>query len=118
MEFNAGTLPVLLAHPASAGHGLNLQKVSNHVIWFGLPWDLELYDQALRRVYRQGNPNTHVFIHHIVAEKTLDEKVLKVLKQKDRLQRNFLAALKEERGIVPHSRNLLEEIANGNQRSN
>lgn len=97
MEFNAGKLPVLLAHPASAGHGLNLQQVANHVIWFGLPWDLELYDQALRRVYRQGNPNTHVFIHHIIAEKTLDEKVLKVLKQKDRVQRGLLAALKEER---------------------
>jgi len=100
MEFNAGTLPVLLAHPASAGHGLNLQKVANHVVWFGLPWDLELYDQALRRVYRQGNPNTHVFIHHIIAEKTLDEKVLKVLKQKDRVQRGLLTALKEERGAV------------------
>lgn len=98
MEFNAGKLPMLLAHPASAGHGLNLQQVSNHVIWFGLPWDLELYDQALRRVYRQGNPNTHVFIHHIVAEDTLDEKVLKVLRQKDRVQRGFLTALKEERG--------------------
>jgi len=101
MEFNAGTIPVLLAHPASAGHGLNLQKVSNHVIWFGLPWDLELYDQALRRVYRQGNPNTHVFIHHIIAKDTLDEKVLKVLKSKDRLQRGLLNALKEERGMLP-----------------
>jgi SNF2 family DNA or RNA helicase len=97
MEFNAGRLPILLAHPASAGHGLNLQKVSNHVIWFGLPWDLELYDQAFRRVYRQGNPNTHVFIHHIVAKDTLDEKVLKVLKSKDRVQRGLLHALKEDR---------------------
>jgi hypothetical protein len=96
MEFNAGTLPVLLAHPASAGHGLNLQKVSNHVVWFGLPWDFELYDQALRRVYRQGNPNTHVFIHHIIAHKTLDEKVLKVLRAKNRVQRTLLEALKEE----------------------
>jgi SNF2 family DNA or RNA helicase len=100
MEFNAGRLPVLLGHPASAGHGLNLQQVSNHVIWYGLPWDFELYDQAMRRVYRQGNPNTHVFIHHIIAEKTLDERVLKVLGQKDRLQRTLLNALKEEQGIT------------------
>jgi len=100
MEFNAGRLPMLLAHPASAGHGLNLQKVSNHVVWFGLPWDLELYDQAFRRVYRQGNPNTHVFIHHIVAKDTLDEKVLKVLKSKDRVQRGLLHALKEDRRNV------------------
>lgn len=103
MEFNAGRLPILLAHPASAGHGLNLQKVANHVVWFGLPWDLELYDQAFRRVYRSGNPNTHVFIHHIVAKDTLDERVLKVLKQKDRLQKNLLNTLKEERAISPVS---------------
>lgn len=92
--FNAGQMPVLLAHPASAGHGLNLQKVSNHVIWFGLTWDLELYDQAFRRVYRQGNPNTHVFIHHIIAKDTIDETILKVVGQKDRTQRSLLAALK------------------------
>jgi SNF2 family DNA or RNA helicase len=70
------------------------------VVWFGLPWDLELYDQAFRRVYRQGNPNTHVFIHHIVAKDTLDEKVLKVLKSKDRVQRGLLHALKEDRRNV------------------
>lgn len=92
--FNAGTLPVLLAHPASAGHGLNLQKMSNHIIWFGLTWDLELYDQAFRRIYRQGNPNTHVFMHHIVAKGTIDETILKVVGQKDRSQRSLLAALK------------------------
>jgi SNF2 family DNA or RNA helicase len=103
MEFNAGRLPMLLAHPASAGHGLNLQKVSNHVIWFGIPWDLDIYEQAWRRVYRQGNPNSHVFVHHIVAKDTLDEKVLKVLRQKDRLQRGLLRALKEERAMSPAS---------------
>lgn len=100
MEFNSGKLPVLLAHPASAGHGLNLQKVSNHVIWFGIPWDLELYDQAIGRVHRQGNPNSHVFVHHIVAVDTLDEQVLKVLRQKDRVQTNLLQALKEDRAVM------------------
>lgn len=100
MEFNAGKLPMLLAHPASAGHGLNLQRVSNHVIWFGIPWDLELYDQAIGRVHRQGNPNSHVFVHHIVAEDTLDEKVLKVLRQKDKVQTSLLSALKEERALI------------------
>jgi SNF2 family DNA or RNA helicase len=96
MEFNAGTLPMLLAHPASAGHGLNLQQVSNHVVWFGIPWDLELYDQAIGRVHRQGNPNSHVFVHHIVAENTLDEKVMRVLERKGRVQKSLLAALKED----------------------
>lgn len=92
--FNGGSIPVLLAHPASAGHGLNLQQVSNHIVWFGLTWDLELYDQAFRRIYRQGNPNTHVFMHHIIAKDTIDEVILKVVGQKDRSQRSLLAALK------------------------
>jgi SNF2 family DNA or RNA helicase len=91
--FNAGAVPELLAHPASAGHGLNLQGTSNHVIWFGLPWSLELYDQALKRVWRQGNPNTHVFIHHILANDTMDMKVLRVLHGKDKSQRALFAAL-------------------------
>lgn len=91
--FNAGDVPILLGQPASIGHGLNLQGTSNHVIWFGLPWSLELYDQAIKRIWRQGNPNTHVFIHHILAENTIDEKVLRVLGQKDRSQQALFHAL-------------------------
>lgn len=91
--FNAGAVPWLLAHPASAGHGLNLQETSNHVIWFGLPWSLELYDQAVRRVYRQGNPNTHVFVHNIIAQDSIDEKVMRVLAGKDKSQKALFAAL-------------------------
>lgn len=92
-NFNAGRIPLLLAHPASAGHGLNLQGVSNHIIWFGLPWSLELYDQGIRRVYRQGNPNTHVFIHRILAGDTIDLKVRDVLRSKDRGQQSLFKAL-------------------------
>jgi SNF2 family DNA or RNA helicase len=91
--FNAGRIPVLLAHPASAGHGLNLQDVANHVIWFGLPWSLELYHQAIDRVWRQGNPNSHVFIHNILAEDTIDEKVQRTLAGKDRTQAALFRAL-------------------------
>lgn len=96
MRFNNGELPMLLAHPASAGHGLNLQQTANNVIWFGIPWDFDLYDQMLRRVRRQGNPNSHVFVHHIIARDTLDEKVLAVLAKKDRVQQSVFAALKED----------------------
>jgi len=92
--FNAGSVPVLLGQPASIGHGLNLQGTACHVIWFGLPWSLELYDQALKRIWRQGNPNSHVFIHHILAEGTIDMKVLRVLQGKDVSQQTFFAALK------------------------
>jgi len=93
-QFNCGTLKVLLAHPASVGHGLNLQGVSNHVAFFGLPWDYELREQAIRRVYRQGNPNTHVFIHDIVAQGTVDLSVRRALNRKEGNQNSFLRALK------------------------
>jgi|19_taG_2_1085344.scaffolds.fasta_scaffold00082_27 SNF2 family DNA or RNA helicase len=93
-SFNMGDLPVLLAHPASAGHGLNLQEISNHVAFFGPTWDLELNDQGLKRVWRQGNPNEHVVIHYLVCKDTIDEVVLGVLRGKDRTQSNLLSALK------------------------
>jgi SNF2 family DNA or RNA helicase len=91
--FNAGTIPLLLGHPASMGHGLNLQESCHHVIWFGITWNLEFYDQAIARVYRQGQQATSVFIYHLVASNTLDEKVLKVLTTKDRTQQTLLSAL-------------------------
>lgn len=93
--FNEGSIAVLLAHPGSAGHGLNLQDVSNHVCFYGLTWDLELYQQALARVWRSGNPNSHVTIHHIVARNTIDEVMVQALAVKDRDQVNVLAYLKE-----------------------
>jgi SNF2 family DNA or RNA helicase len=92
-NFNKGSLPILLGHPASMGHGLNLQQACNHIIWFGIPWNLEHYDQAIARIYRQGQTAKSVFVYHIVAKDTLDERVLKVLRGKDRTQQAVLGAL-------------------------
>lgn len=96
-RFNAGEIPVLLGHPASMGHGLNLQGSCHHVIWFGITWNLEYYDQAIARVYRQGQTADRVFVYHIAAKETLDEKVLKVLQTKDKTQQTLLSALKAHR---------------------
>ena len=92
--WNRGEVPVLLAHPASIAHGLNLQAGGRAVVWFGLDWNLELYDQFNRRVYRQGQ--THgVVVHHIVAARTVDEKILTALQEKDDVQIKMLDFLKE-----------------------
>ena len=93
-QWNAGRLPVLLAHPASVAHGLNLQAGGHAVCWYTLTWSLEEYDQFNRRVYRQGQANT-VVIHHLLADETVDERVLEVLQGKDRTQRSMLNLLKE-----------------------
>lgn len=92
-RFNNGLLPVLLGHPASMGHGLNLQGFCKTVVWFGITWNLEHYLQAIARVYRQGQKSDSVVVHHIVAEDTLDERVLRVLQTKDNNQRTLLSAL-------------------------
>jgi SNF2 family DNA or RNA helicase len=92
-KFNRGDIPILFGHPASMGHGLNLQGSCHHVIWFGIPWNLEHYDQTIARVYRQGQRADHVFIYHLIAKGTLDEKVSKVLKDKDKVQQTLLDAL-------------------------
>lgn len=94
-DWNAGKIPVLLGHPASVGHGLNLQGSGNHVIWHSLTWNFEHYDQFNKRVLRQGNKNTHVYVHHIIAENTVDIAILTALKLKDTTQRSLLAGLKE-----------------------
>lgn len=91
-RFNAGDIPVLAGHPASMGHGLNMQGACHHVCWFGITWNFEYYDQAIRRVYRQGQKNT-VMVHHILARDTLDEVVLNVIKMKERSQKDLYAAL-------------------------
>lgn len=93
--FNSGSIRTLLGHPASMGHGLNLQGSCHHVIWFGITWNLEHYDQAIARVYRQGQTSDHVTIYHIVAKDTLDEKVVKTLSSKDRVQQDLLKAINE-----------------------
>jgi SNF2 family DNA or RNA helicase len=91
--WNKGEIEVLLAHPASAGHGLNLQAGGSTIIWFGLPWSLELYGQANARLYRQGQKE-NVIIHHLVAKGTADEDVMKALKYKEKGQSELLEAVK------------------------
>lgn len=92
-DWNAGMIPVALAHPASAGHGLNLQAGGHIIIWFGIPWSLELYQQANGRLYRQGQ-NESVIIHHIVTVGTIDEDVIKALDRKDTGQAALLEAVR------------------------
>ena len=92
-DWNAGKIPVALVHPASAGHGLNLQYGGCTLIWFGLTWSLELYQQTNKRLHRQGQKNT-VVIHHIVADGTIDELVLAALHRKDKTQAALIAAVK------------------------
>lgn len=97
-EWNDGHIRVLLAHPASVGYGLNLQEGGHTIIWYGLTWSLELYQQANARLYRQGQTKP-VIIHHLVAEGTVDEQVMTALQHKDLSQAALLAALKERRSI-------------------
>jgi len=92
-DWNQGKVQVLLAHPASAGHGLNLQTGGNIIIWFGLTWSLELYQQANARLWRQGQKQT-VMIHHIIAKDTIDERVMKALEDKDVSQAALIEAVK------------------------
>jgi SNF2 family DNA or RNA helicase len=92
-KWNRGEIPILLAHPASAGHGLNLQAGGNIIIWFGLTWSLELYEQANARLHRQGQTKP-VIIHHIIAEDTIEETVLHALKNKANVQGALMDNLK------------------------
>ena len=91
--FNAGELPVLLGHPMSMGHGLNLQGGCHHVIWHGITWNFEHYDQTIRRVYRQGQENEHVTVHFIAASNTRDQKAQQVLADKEATQDKLNAGL-------------------------
>ena len=92
-DWNAGKIPVALIHPASAGHGLNIQDGGHILIWFGLTWSLELYMQANARLWRQGQKNT-VTIHHIITKGTVDEDVMAALEAKDVTQEKLIAAVK------------------------
>jgi len=92
-DWNTGKIPVALVHPASAGHGLNLQYGGCTLIWFGLTWSLELYQQTNKRLHRQGQKDT-VVIHHILAEGTMDELVLEALHRKDKTQAALIDAVK------------------------
>ena len=95
-KWNSGQLPVALIHPASAGHGLNLQSGGNCLVWFGLTWSLELYQQTNARLWRQGQKAETVVIQHIVTKGTIDERILKALQEKDRQQSALMEAVKAE----------------------
>lgn len=102
-KWNNGEIPLLLAHPAGAGHGLNLQAGGNIIVWFGLTWSLELYQQANARLYRQGQENA-VIIHHLITEGTADESVLKSLQGKKDVQDELLDSLKAKYGGAVHEK--------------
>jgi SNF2 family DNA or RNA helicase len=93
-RWNRGEISLLLCHPASAGHGLNLQDGGHIAVWYGLPWSLELYMQANARLHRMGQTQS-VILHHILCEDTLDARVMAALERKNTTQRELLDALKE-----------------------
>lgn len=92
-KWNEGKIGLLLAHPASAGHGLNLQAGGHIIVWFGLTWSLELYEQANARLHRQGQEKS-VIVHHLVAEDTIEETIMQALKSKANVQNALMGALK------------------------
>ena len=94
-DWNQGSIPIALIHPASAGHGLNIQEGGHILIWFGLTWSLELYQQTNARLWRQGQSST-VTIHHIITKDTVDEDVLAALASKDVTQEKLIAAVRAQ----------------------
>lgn len=93
IEWNAGKIQVMLAHPASAGHGLNLQAGGSIIVWYGQTWSLELYQQFNARLYRQGQQE-HVIIHHLIMKDTHDEDVISALRCKDKKQNQLMDSIK------------------------
>ena len=93
-DWNDGKIPVALIHPASAGHGLNLQSGGSTLVWFSLPWSLELYQQTNARLWRQGQTSNTVVIQHIITKDTIDAKILNALKAKDTTQAELISAVK------------------------
>ena len=105
-DWNNGEIDILLAHPASAGYGLNLQDGGNHMIWFGLNWSLELYQQAIKRLHRQGQ-RQKVIVHQLLVKGGRDEDVSKVLDVKGDVQQALLDSLKAR----------IEEVRNDKRRA-
>ena len=93
-DWNAGKIPVAVIHPASAGHGLNLQAGGSTLVWFGLTWSLELYQQTNARLWRQGQQSHTVVIQHIITKGTIDERILKALSKKELTQSALIGAVK------------------------
>ena len=100
-DWNNGEIPVAVIHPASAGHGLNIQFGGSTIIWFGLTWSLELYQQTNARLWRQGQNNT-VVIHHIIAKDTIDEDVMAALRKKEKIQSALIDSVKARIGGAAH----------------
>jgi len=100
-DWNNGNIPVAVIHPASAGHGLNIQFGGSTIIWFGLTWSLELYQQTNARLWRQGQKST-VVIHHIIAKDTIDEDVMKALRKKEKIQSALIDSVKARIGGAAH----------------
>mgnify|MGYP003202498188 FL=1 len=97
-RWQRGELPVGLIHPASAGHGLNLQSGGSTLIWFGLTWSLELYQQTNARLWRQGQQSKTVIIQHIITTGTIDRKIMSALQKKEETQNALIDAVKAELG--------------------
>ena len=96
-QWNMGIINLALIHPASAGHGLNLQSGGSTLVWFSLTWSLELYQQTNARLYRQGQKDT-VVIHHLITKNTIDEDIMKSIKRKDKTQEALMKAVKARIG--------------------
>jgi len=95
-DWNDGKIPVACIHPASAGHGLNLQSGGSTLVWFGLTWSLELYQQTNARLWRQGQTSDTVVIHHIITKDTIDEQIMLALERKEVTQTALMNAVKAQ----------------------
>ena len=95
-RWNAGELPVALIHPASAGHGLNLQSGGSALVWYGITWSLELYQQTVARLWRQGQTADTVVVQHIISKGTIDERIMKALQNKEQTQTALIDAVKAD----------------------
>ena len=98
-DWNAGKIPVAAIHPASAGHGLNLQAGGSTLVWFGMTWSLELYQQTNARLWQQGQQAETVVIHHIITTDTIDEQIIDALERKDRTQAALIDAVRAQLGV-------------------
>ena len=108
-DWNAGRVDMLILHPASGGHGLNIQHGSNYVVWFGLNWSLELYKQLIARLWRQGQKAKQVFIYRIVTGGTMDARVLASLAEKDGTEAELMSAVKAEKSMVEAVRDVIRK---------
>lgn len=100
-KWNRGEISVALIHPASAGHGLNLQSGGSTLCWFGITWSLELYQQTVARLYRQGQTAKTVVVQHIITAGTIDGRIMKALQHKDKTQSALIDAVKANLGVSP-----------------